>query len=66
MNQQIALLSQEQLSQQQSIGDIRHALTALLVRVEKMEQELATLRAAHQAAVYETTATPVVIYEGAE
>jgi len=42
----IALIAQEQQAQAESLGDVRHALTLALRRLEKVEQEVATLKAA--------------------
>jgi hypothetical protein len=42
----LALFSQEQQSQAESLGELRHAMTLALRRLEQVEQEVATLKAA--------------------
>lgn len=63
---QMLLLSQEQQATTESLGELRRSMSELLRRLEKAEQELATLKAAHQAHVGDgtVTATPAVVWEG--
>lgn len=44
-----SIISQEQAAQIESLGEIRRALTLAVGRIEKLEQEVATLKAAWQA-----------------